>query len=81
MFLLYSLSLGAPIWPIGVGGPRVRPVQTHSSYATGMNRSIVAKHAYPLKLPVLGRFPLTRPDRSERLNCEWKTKRLGFGPI
>jgi hypothetical protein len=34
MFLLYSLSLGAPIWPIGVGGPRVRPVRTHSSYAT-----------------------------------------------
>jgi hypothetical protein len=24
----------APIWPIGVGGPRVRPVRTHSSYAT-----------------------------------------------
>jgi hypothetical protein len=35
MFLLYSLSLGAPIWPIGVGGPRVRPVRAHSSYATG----------------------------------------------
>jgi hypothetical protein len=34
MFLLYSLSLGAPIWPIGVRGPRVRPVWTHSSYAT-----------------------------------------------
>jgi hypothetical protein len=25
-FLLYRLSLGAPIWPIGVGGPRVLPV-------------------------------------------------------
>jgi hypothetical protein len=35
MFLLYSLSLGAPIWHIGVGGPRVCPVRTHSSYATG----------------------------------------------
>ena len=34
MFLLYSLSLGAPIWPIGVGGPQVRPVRAHSSYAT-----------------------------------------------
>ena len=32
MFLLYGL--GGPIWPIGVGGPRVRPVQAHSSYAT-----------------------------------------------
>ena len=32
MFLLYSL--GAPIWPIGVGGPWVRPVRAHSSYAT-----------------------------------------------
>jgi hypothetical protein len=30
MFLLYSLSLGAPISPIGVGGSRVRPVWTHS---------------------------------------------------
>jgi hypothetical protein len=35
MYLLYSLTLGAPIWPIGVGGPRVRPVRAHSSYATG----------------------------------------------
>jgi hypothetical protein len=35
MFLLYSLSLGAPIWPIVVWGPRVRPVWAHSSYATG----------------------------------------------
>ena len=34
MFLLYSLRLGAPIWPIGVGGPRVLPVRAHSSYAT-----------------------------------------------
>ena len=34
MFLLYSLRPGAPIWPIGVGGPRVRPVRAHSSYAT-----------------------------------------------
>ena len=34
MFLLYSLSLGAPIWPIGVRGLRVRPVRAHSSYAT-----------------------------------------------
>jgi hypothetical protein len=34
MFLLYSLSLGAPIWPILVGGPRVHPVRAHSSYAT-----------------------------------------------
>jgi hypothetical protein len=34
MFLLYNLSLRAPIWPIGVGGPRVRPVRAHSSYAT-----------------------------------------------
>ena len=34
MFLLYSLSLGGPIWPILVGGPRVRPVRAHSSYAT-----------------------------------------------
>jgi hypothetical protein len=25
---------GAPIWPIGVGSPRVCPVRTHSSYAT-----------------------------------------------
>jgi hypothetical protein len=31
MFLLYSLSLGGPIV---VGGPRFRPVWTHSSYAT-----------------------------------------------
>jgi hypothetical protein len=35
MFLLYRLSPGAPIWPIGVGGPRVLPVWAHSSYATG----------------------------------------------
>jgi hypothetical protein len=41
MFLLYSLSLGAPIWPIGVGGPRVRPVRTHSSYATGIPFNMV----------------------------------------
>jgi hypothetical protein len=34
MFLLYSLSLGAHIWPIGFGGPRVLPVRAHSSYAT-----------------------------------------------
>ena len=26
MFLLYRLNLGAPIWPIEVGGPRVLPV-------------------------------------------------------
>jgi hypothetical protein len=32
MFLLYGL--GGPIWPIGVGGSRVRPVQAHSSYAS-----------------------------------------------
>jgi hypothetical protein len=25
---------GAPIWPIGVVGPRVLPVWAHSSYAT-----------------------------------------------
>jgi hypothetical protein len=34
MFLLYRLSLGAPIWPIEVGGPQVLPVWAHSSYAT-----------------------------------------------
>jgi hypothetical protein len=34
MFLLYRLNLGAPIWPIEVGGPRVLPVWAHSSYAT-----------------------------------------------
>jgi hypothetical protein len=34
MCLLYRLSLGAPIWPIEVGGPRVLPVWAHSSYAT-----------------------------------------------
>jgi hypothetical protein len=34
MFLLYRLRLGAPIWPIEVGGPRVLPVWAHSSYAT-----------------------------------------------
>ena len=37
----YSLSLGAPIWPIGVGGPRVLPVQAHSSYATGCIGEII----------------------------------------
>jgi hypothetical protein len=37
MFLLYRLSLGAPIWPVGVGGPRVLPVWAHSSYATDWN--------------------------------------------
>jgi hypothetical protein len=26
MFLLYSLDLGDPIWPIGVGGPRSQPI-------------------------------------------------------
>jgi hypothetical protein len=26
MFLLYRLSPGAPIWPIGVGGPRSEPI-------------------------------------------------------
>ena len=36
MFWLYSLSLGGPIWPIGVGGPRVCTVRTHSSYATAL---------------------------------------------
>jgi hypothetical protein len=36
MFLLYRLRLGAPIWPIEVGGPRVLPVWAHSSYATGL---------------------------------------------
>jgi hypothetical protein len=35
MFLLYRLHLGAPIWPIEVGGPQVLPVWAHSSYATG----------------------------------------------
>jgi hypothetical protein len=34
MFLLYRLSLVAPIWPIEVGGPRVLTVWAHSSYAT-----------------------------------------------
>jgi hypothetical protein len=34
MFLLYRLNLGAPIWTIEVGGPRVLPVWAHSSYAT-----------------------------------------------
>ena len=34
MFLLYRLNLGAPIWPIEVGGPRVLPVWAHNSYAT-----------------------------------------------
>jgi hypothetical protein len=34
MFFLYSLSLQAPTWPIGVRGPRVLPVRAHSSYAT-----------------------------------------------
>jgi hypothetical protein len=34
MFLLYRLNLGAPIWPIEAGGPRVLPVWAHSSYAT-----------------------------------------------
>jgi hypothetical protein len=33
---LYRLNLGAPIWPIEVGGPRVLPVWAHSSYATGL---------------------------------------------
>jgi hypothetical protein len=37
----YSLSLGAPIWPIGVGGPRVLPVQDHSSNATGCISEII----------------------------------------
>jgi hypothetical protein len=41
--LLYRLSLGAPIWPIGVGGPRVLPVWAHSSYATGLTRSLIRK--------------------------------------
>jgi hypothetical protein len=36
MFLLYRLRLGAPIWPIEVGGPRVLPVWAHSSYATDL---------------------------------------------
>ena len=31
---VFALWPGAPIWPIGVGGPRVLPVQAHSSYAT-----------------------------------------------
>jgi hypothetical protein len=35
MFLLYRLNLGAPIWPIEVGGPRILPVWAHSIYATG----------------------------------------------
>jgi hypothetical protein len=39
MFLLYHLNLGAPIWPIEVGGPRVLPVWAHSSYATDKNIS------------------------------------------
>ena len=39
MFLLYSLRPGAPIWPIGVGGPRVCPVRAHSSYATGVEKA------------------------------------------
>jgi hypothetical protein len=43
MFLLYSLSLGAPIWPIGVGAPRVRPVWTHSSYATDAGAKLFEK--------------------------------------
>ena len=30
---------GGPIWPIGVGGPRVHPVRAHSSYATVGNLS------------------------------------------
>jgi hypothetical protein len=34
MFLLYRLNLGAPIWPIEVGGPRFLPVWAYSSYAT-----------------------------------------------
>ena len=41
MFLLYRLRLGAPIWPIEVGGPRVLPVWAHSSYATGLETKVV----------------------------------------
>jgi hypothetical protein len=41
MFLLYRLNLGAPIWPIEVGGPRVLPVWAHSSYATARNVEIL----------------------------------------
>jgi hypothetical protein len=52
MFLLYSLRPGAPIWPIGVGGPRVRPVRAHSSYATGPAKS------GPMTLTSENRFPL-----------------------
>ena len=42
MFLLYRLNLGAPIWPIEVGGPRVLPVWAHSSYATASSYSKTA---------------------------------------
>ena len=49
MFLLYSLSLGAPIWPIGVGGPRVGPVRAHSSYATAGGVSFANKNVSGLQ--------------------------------
>jgi hypothetical protein len=41
MFLLYSLSLGGPIW---VGGPRVFPVRAHSSYATAYTWNGTLRH-------------------------------------
>jgi hypothetical protein len=65
MFLLYRLRLGAPIWPIEVGGPRVLPVWAHSSYATVfMVRAKIVKHFFGRVIKVvldismnISRFP------------------------
>jgi hypothetical protein len=46
MFLLYRLNLGAPIWPIEVGGPRVLPVWAHSSYATAMKHRALIENIH-----------------------------------
>jgi hypothetical protein len=51
MFLLYRLNLGAPIWPIEVGGLRVLPVWAHSSYATDCNYACFGSVDTPIKWP------------------------------
>jgi hypothetical protein len=58
MFLLYRLRLGAPIWPIQVGGPRVLPVWAHSSYATANEAIFTSLYSLTLDVHVTVRVVL-----------------------
>jgi hypothetical protein len=75
MFLLYRLNLGAPIWPIEVGGPRVLPVWAHSSYATGgAQYGKFVLRGGDIGLSILMLVVQTRPS----CYCEFRKNLLSF---